>query len=247
MKLVSTLAIAAAIVGVAAGLPAPAEAQKAKRMQDEQAARQQREQPQTAQAAQAGPKRNYTKSAAKALQALQDATNKNDTAAFPAALAAAQAEAKTTDDRWFIAQMQLAMAQKSQDPVALRAAVEAVLKSGGAPAEDQPKLYKAVGGFAMNAKDYPGAIAAYQEALRLAPNDADVANNLVIAYREQKNYPQAIAIVEQRIAATKAAGQKPDEKLYLIALQTALDGKVNAKVLPLTRDFISAYPTICCR
>jgi tetratricopeptide (TPR) repeat protein len=225
----------------------PADAQRAQRAQEDQAAKQQRDQSKGSkkeQAAEAaGPKRNYSKEAMKPLQELQAAATANDTAGFPAKLAAAQAVAKTPDDRYIIAQLQLQMAQKANDSAGTRAAVDAMLRSGGATAEETPRLYRALGGLAINAKDYPAALAAYQQYLKLNPNDPEVVNNVVVLHRDQKQYPQAIAILEQNIAAAKAAGQKPDEKTYRLALQTALDGKVTNRILPLTREFLAAYPS----
>jgi tetratricopeptide (TPR) repeat protein len=231
MKMVSTLAIAATVLTAGAALSSPAFAQKKGKEQAQAAAPAE------------GPKRNYTKSAMKALQELQAAANAGDPTDFATKLAAAQAAAKNADDRYFIGQMQLTMAQKSSNDAALREAVTAVLNSGGASAEESVKLRRALGSLAVRSKDYPAAIAAFQEVLKANPNDAAVQNDLIVIYREQKQYPQAIAILEQSIAASKAAGQKPPENTYKLALQTALDGKVQGKILPLTREFLSAYPT----
>ena len=236
MKLSSTLTAATSVLVIAAGLVAPANAQRAPKTEKKQA-----EQPQQAQ--QTGPKRNYSKGAMKAFQELQTAANANDTATFPAKLAAAQALAKTADDRYFVAQMQFAMAQKAGDEAGLRRAVDAMIRSGGATAEELPKLQRGLGALAAKAKDYPAAIAAYQMVLKSNPNDAAVLNDLVIMHREQRQYPQAIALLEQSMAASKAAGQKPAESTYRLALQTALDGKVQTKIVPLTREWVAAYPS----
>ncbi len=194
-------------------------------------------------AAQAGPKRNFTKGALKALQELQAAADAGDTATYPAKLAAAQALAKTPDDRFFIAQTQYVLAQKVKDVLAIGRAVEAMIQSGGATAEDMPRLLRARGALAANRKDYPAAIAAYQEVLKTSPNDAAIMNDLVLLYREQKQYSQASAVIDQSIAVKKAAGQKPDENTYKLALQTALDGKIRGKIMPLTREWLAAYPS----
>jgi tetratricopeptide (TPR) repeat protein len=135
------------------------------------------------------------------------------------------------------------MAQKSNNDAALREAINAVLASGGATAEDSLKLRRAQGSLAVRVKDYPTAIAAFQEVLKANPNDAAVQNDLMVIYRDQKQYPQAIAMLEQTMASAKAAGQKPTENTYKLALQTALDGKVQSKILPLTREFLAAYPS----
>lgn len=236
MTVSKSMVVAASALGLVCVQAAPAEAQRAPRSESKRGSAQ-------AQPAETGPKRNYTKSAQKALQELQVAANAGDTAAFPVKLAAAQAAAKSPDDRYFIAQMQLAVAQKSNDQVASRAAIDALVRSGAATPEELPRFYKALGGLALNAKDYPAAIAAYQEVLKVQPNDPDVNNNMIILYRDQKQYPQALALVEQQLAAGKANGQKAPENMYRLAVQTALDGKLNNRLVPLTREWLAAYPS----
>jgi tetratricopeptide (TPR) repeat protein len=236
MKRSFTLA-AASILGMAAGLAVPADAQRAPSTPKKQAQAPQQ------QAQQTGPKRNISKGALKPLQELQTAANAGDAANFPAKLAAAQAAAKTADDRYFVAQLQFVMAQKSGDEAVMRQAVNAMIRSGGATAEELPKLHRGSGALAAKAKDYPAAIASYQEVLKANPNDADVLNDLVLMYREQKQYPQAIALLEQSMATAKAAGQKPPESSYRLALQTALDGNVKTRIVPLTREWVAAYPS----
>jgi tetratricopeptide (TPR) repeat protein len=139
--------------------------------------------------------------------------------------------------------MQLSMAMKANDEAAKRAAVDAVIASGGATQEELPRLLRAQGDFAINAKDYARAAAAYGRVLELQPGNGDVLNNLIIAHREQKNYPAALAAVRQAIQASKAAGQPAPENLYRLGLQTALDAKMNNELAPLTREFLVAHPT----
>lgn len=227
MKIVSSLALAAAIAGgTLAAAPAPAQNQNAPAP------------------AQAEPRKfNFSKEARKALQELQAAANAGDAANFPAKLAAAQAAAKNADDRYFIAQMQLVYAQKVKDSAATSAAVDAIIASGGATPAELPRLYRAQGDFAVNAKNPDKAVAAYTKYLELQPGDADVLNNLIIIHRERKAYPQALALTRQAIAARKASGQPAPESLYRLGLQTALDSNAKAEIGSLSREFLSAYPT----
>jgi lipopolysaccharide biosynthesis regulator YciM len=234
MKTSFTLVVAASVLGITTALVSPANAQRAP-TEKKQAA--------PAKVEQAGPKRNFTKAAAKALQELQVAANAGDTANFPAKLAAAQAGAKTSDDRYFIAQMQYLMAQKANDEPGLRRAINAMVQSGGASAEEMPKLHRVLGALAVKAKDYPAAIAAYQQVLKTSPNDVAVTGDLILLYRDQKQNAQALALAEQSIAASKVGGQKAPESIYRLALQSALDGKIQGKILPLTREWLAAYPS----
>ena len=227
MKLVSTLALAAILATSGATLAAPAFAQGA------------------AAAKPAAPQRkfNFTKGAQKALADLQKAANAGDPATFPTALAAAQAAAKNADDRYFIAQMQLAYATKTNSDADKSTAVDAIIASGGALPDEMDRLYRAQADFALNAKDYDKAMAAYAKVLETNPGDAAVLNNMVVLHRERKAYPQAFALVRQAINATKTSGQPVSENMYRLGLQTALDGQMKAEVVPITRELLVAHPT----
>lgn len=229
MKIVSTLALAAVLATGGALAADPALAQK-KGAEQQQAAGQQR-------------KFNFSKEARPTLAALQTAAGSTDPAAFQTALSAAQAAAKNADDRYFIAQQQLRFAQATNSDAGKQAAVDAIIASGGAQPDELPRLYRAQADFAANAKDYPKAIAAYQKVLELQPGDQTVLTNLIVLQRQNKNYPQAIALVRQAINSGKSAGQPVPENLYKLGLQTALDAKMNNELVPLTREFLAAYPT----
>ena len=226
MKPISKLALATALALGGAAFAAPAVAQKA----DAEQAQPQR-------------KFNFSKGAQKPLAELQKAANAGDPATFPTALAAAQAVAQNADDRYLIAQMQLTYALKTNDKPAQAQAVDAIIASGGALNDELLRLYRVQADFAVNAKDYDRAITAYGKVLELQPGDANVINNLVIIHRERKNYPQALALIRQQISAGKAAGTSAPENIYRIGLQTALDGKLNAELMPMTREFLAAYPS----
>ena len=226
MKPISKLALATALALGGAVFAAPAAAQKA----DAEQAQPQR-------------KFNFSKGAQKALAEVQKAANAGDPATFPTSRAAAQAVAQNADDRYLIAQMQLTYALKTNDNPAQAQAVDAIIASGGALNDELLRLYRVQADFAVNAKDYDRAITAYGKVLELQPGDANVINNLVIIHRERKNYPQALALIRQQISAGKAAGTSAPENIYRIGLQTALDGKLNAELMPMTREFLAAYPS----
>jgi tetratricopeptide (TPR) repeat protein len=229
MKIASKLASAATLAICSAALAAPAYAQTKPAEQQAPAAQQR--------------KFSFTKGATKSLQALQVAATAGDATTFPAALAAAQAVAKNADDRYFIAQMQLTYASKTNDEAGKRAAVDAIVASGGAQPDELQRLYRAQADFALNAKDYDRALAAYGKVLQAQPNDTAVLNNMVLLHRQRKDHGQAIALVRQAIASNKASGQKVPEGLYKLGLQSALDAKMNNELVPLTREFLGAYPT----
>jgi tetratricopeptide (TPR) repeat protein len=234
MKITSTLALAATLATGGALLAGPAVAQK----KGQQAAAQQ-----PAAGAAQQRKFEFSKEARAALGPLQTAASGTDPAAFQTALAAAQAVAKNADDRYFIAQMQLKFAQATNNEAGKSAAVDAIIASGAAQPSELLPLYRAQADLAANAKNYGKAVTAYQKVLELQPGDQTVLNNLIILQRQNKNYPQAIALVRQAIAASKASGQPAPENLYRLGLQTALDANMKNELIPLSREFVSAYPT----
>ena len=225
MKRISPVALAAALAFGAAVVATPAIAQKGQ------------------EAAPEPRKFNFSKGAQKPLSELQKAATAGDAATYPAALAAPQAVAQNADDRYFIAQMQLTYALRTNDKPGQAAAVDAIIASGGAQNDELLKLYRAQADFALNAKDYDRAIPAYNKVLELQPGEPAALNNLIVIHRERKNYPQALTLIRQQMAASKAGGTPVPENLYRLGLQTALDANMSAELAPLAREFVAAYPT----
>ena len=77
-----------------------------------------------------------SKDARKALVELQGAVNAKNAAAIPGLVAAAQAVAKTTDDKCFIAQMQLKVAADAKDIARHRRGARSPAASGQIPATE---------------------------------------------------------------------------------------------------------------
>lgn len=185
---------------------------------------------------------NFSDAARPALAELQTAAQGTDAAAFQAALAKAQAAAKTTDDRYVIAQFQLNQAIKTNDEAGKLAAIEAMIQSGGATEAELPSLYSNLGAITFNAGNYAKAAEAFKKLVELQPNNADAKSNLAAALAQQGNPAEAAALVQQRIAAAKAANQEVPEGLYKQALALAYEAR-SPQSLELSRDLIAAYPT----
>src|ERR1700684_1369715 len=112
MKLVSTLATAAALVAAGA-VASPTFAQA------------------PAQPAQPARKFNISPAARKPLTDLQKAVNAKDETAYPAALAAAQGAATTTDDKYVLAKLMLQHSEQVNDAAAPLAAYQGGGARGG--------------------------------------------------------------------------------------------------------------------
>ncbi len=227
MKSISALAIAVSLLAGGAVVAAPAAAQKNKK---------QAEQSQE-------PKLTLSKEERATLVPLQTAINANDFATAATLLPAAQAAAKGADARYILAGLQLKIATANKDEAAQAAAIEALLASGRVAAQDQTRLYSALGGLYTNLKRPEQAAAALQKLGELDPNST--APVLALAEtRARENKPaEAIALIDRAIGLAKANGQPVPESWYRRALKFAYEAKLPAQTLRTSQALVAAYPT----
>lgn len=232
MKLVTTTALAL----VAAFAAAPAAAQYGAAAQQQQTAAQ------AAPAKQAAPQIKPSAKALKAIVDLQDAVKKNDFANVPAKVAAAKAVASTKEDRYLVGKLQLDAARAANDNAALVAAIDTIAGSGYLDTEKVGGLYQDVGGIFFNAKQFPQAAAAYQKAIAIDSRNGEASRMLGITLFEQGQKSEAAAALQKYIHTSSAAGQKPTEDTYRIAVQSAFDAKL-PEASGLARQWLEAYPS----
>lgn len=246
MKTASTFALAMALAVAGGAFAQPAAAQRAPSRDTQQQPAPEEGKPQARQipgeVEVGGRKLKLGKAARKPLADLQAAYNAGDAAGFAAALAVAEAAARTSDERYYLGQLRLAQAIKANDDAQKIAALDALIRSGGATAEELPKFYQTLGALHYNAKRYDQAAAAFQKLVELQPTNKDAANNLAAALMQTNNPTQAAATLEQQIAAAKAANQPIPEATYKQALDLAYKAK-SPKSIELSRDIVAAYPT----
>ena len=189
-----------------------------------------------------GPEVKVSSGARKDIAALQVAVNAKDTANIPARLAAAQAKAKTKDDQYAIAQLQLRAAVDANDNPAIIAGLQAVVNSGFlSPAETLPH-YLNLGKLNYNAKAYEPAAAAFEQMLKIDPNNVDATVLLAESRNGQGRTAEAVTLIQKAIAAKTAAGQKAEESWYKRAVALAFNAKL-ANAPELGRQWVAAYPT----
>ena len=185
---------------------------------------------------------NISSSARKEIVELQTAVNAKDAANIPAKLAAAQAKAKTKDDRYVIAQLQLRAAVDAQDNAGITTAIDAVLASEVLPAADTVPLYVNLGKLQYNAKAYDKAGSAFERALQIDPNNVDATVMLAEARNGQGRTAEAVTLIQKAIATRVAAGQKPEENWYKRAVKLSFDAKLPTSPT-IAREWITAYPS----
>lgn len=179
--------------------------------------------------------------AAKALTDLQKTVNAKDTANIPAKVAAAQAVAKTADDRFFIAEMQLKAAIDSNDRNAAIAAADAIAASGFPATAHLVDLYSGIGGQFYEAKDFARAETYFRKALALNPASTKTMLLVGEALHGAGKGAEAAQIMYKALSAAQTAGVKLEEKSYKRAAGIAFDAK-SALALPLSKLWVKNYP-----
>jgi tetratricopeptide (TPR) repeat protein len=189
-----------------------------------------------------GNKINVSKAALKPIRELQAAVEAKDTANIPAKLAAAQAVAKSADEKYLVAQLQLKAAVAANNEAAMGAAIEAMLASGGADPATTGRLSLNLGKIQYNGKQYAQAAASFERALAANPADTDALVLLAETRNSQGQASAAIALLERALKAKTASGQKADQAWYKRAVGLAYEAKLPAAI-EFSRQWVAAYPT----
>lgn len=189
-----------------------------------------------------GRKYDLSGSGRKAIVALQQAVTAKDAAAISAALTAANAAAKTKDDRYVIAQLQLKGALDTKNSAGITAALEAMLASGGATRDELVPLHTNLGKQFYAAKQFDRAAAEFEKAVVIDPSNSDATVMLAEARKAQGRGAEAVALLQKGIAAKVAAGQKAPEEWHKRAVALAFEAKMPT-ANQLSRDWVAAYPT----
>lgn len=152
-------------------------------------------------------------------------------------LAEAEALAKTPDEIYTLNSIRLNVGIGLKDEAVQRTAVEGMLASGATPAADVPKFEFFSGQFAMNGKDYDGAIGHFKKAVDLGyPGSAAP---LLLA---ESNFQKAISLSSGGQLTPQA---KPFAQAGLPYLKRAIDiEKAAGTPVPATwysRGFSMAY------
>ena len=225
MKLITTtaLALAAALIASPAAAqtasPAPAAAQ-----------------------APAQPQIKPSPKAVKAIVDLQTAVNAKDYANVPAKLAAAQAVATTKEDHYLIGTLQLRAADAQKDSAATAAAVDAIVQSGYLTTPKSAEMYSALGVTDFKDKQYSQAAQAFKKSVALNPNDLEIANLLGRSLFLAGQKADAASTLNHIIQTSVAAGQKPSEDLYRLAVQSAADAQ-SPEAAAIAQEWLTAYPS----
>ena len=223
MKLVSSLALAAALLSAGFATPAFAKEKPA--------------------ATPASPLNDLSKEFRIPAAAVQKALQAKDYAAASAALPAAEAAATKPGDKYYAGLFRYQVSVAMKDDKGATAGVQAMLMSGVAPPEQAGTLNMHLGREAYFAKDYAKSATYLAEAIRVGKPTPETYILAADVNFKQKQYPAGLAYAEQAVAAQKALGQPVSEDWYNRGLAGAYNAKLPSETVKWSTLLVKAYPT----
>ena len=197
--------------------------------------------PPAAAAAPAQRQLKLTPTAQKAIIDLQTAVKAKNSSAIPGLVAAASALAKTPDDRYAIASLQLQAAAEVDDNAGLVAAADA-MRANGSPTDTLVRVYLHAGQSFGNAKQFALATSALDKALAIDPTNVDALLLKSDLSLKQGNPAASVGALNQAIARNKATGQAIPEGWYQAAVARSYEAKLPS-TYEAARKWVTAYPT----
>lgn len=223
----------------------PADAQGVAARQRDQQERQQRrgrgEQGQQQQ--QAGQIQNLSREENTAIVPVYQAVQASDWPTATAALPAAQAAAQSPYARYVVGQLQLQIGRGTNNTQMQSQAVDAMIASGGAPAEGLRPLLGAQADFAIQARNYAAAEAPLTRLIEGEPNNTQLLNTLAQVKLRLNKRDEAVALTRRVMELSQASGQPAPEAAYRQVLAIAYEGRQGPAAITAARDLIRAYPT----
>jgi len=181
-----------------------------------------------------------------ALAPADAAVKAKNVAAAEAAVANARSIAKTPDEQFVVAQFAVQTAQLSGDQTKVLAALDEMIATGEAAGRltqaEKAKYYWIQSYSAYQAKNYPKAEAGAKAAIANGSTEVDAPAVLADSQSRQGKTAEAIATLEQSMAARAAAGQPVPSEFYGRGADMASRAKDSASFVKITTAWLGAYP-----
>ncbi|MBX3561898.1 MAG: hypothetical protein KF780_08795 [Sphingomonas sp.] len=230
----TTIAVAAALVAAGAFVQFSADAQGLK-MRDRE--KQERGK------AQGQPRLpNTTRAENEAILPLYQAVQAQDWTAARAAVPAAQAGAESPANRYLVGQLMLNTGRGAEDARLQAQAVDQMVASGGAPAEQIGTLLNVQADLAIQAQNWAAAEAPLTRLLASDPNNVQRITTLAQVKLRLNRGDEAQALFQRALDASTASGQAAPEDLYRRLLATAYEARQPRQSIDLSRQLVRAYP-----
>lgn len=237
MNRISTVAIAAALLGTGALAAAPASAKDKKQEQAQ------------------GSGLKLGADVLKVAQPAQAALKAKDYATAEPLVAQTEAAAKTDDEKYIAAALRYDLengklyAAQDANPkapvneTALAAPLDALLANPKTPADARGRYAFRRGALSFNSHQYPQAIQYFQQAKQLGYTDDNIDLQIVKAKMESGDTAGGSADLQATMDRMTAAGQKPPEDYYRYAIARSNQSKDKAATVAWLTRYGKAYPT----
>lgn len=169
---------------------------------------------------------DFSKEFVEAYQPLAKAAE-GDPASVTAGIPAMAALIKSPDEKLAGGQLIYNVGAKVKDQALQYQGVKLMIESGKLPAESQGAVYLAAGQIGYNMKDFAAARTYLQQAATIAPNDPQIPAVIAETYVQDKNFPQALASLEQAMKLRAAAGQPATDNDAFRGLAIAANNGMN--------------------
>jgi len=185
---------------------------------------------------------SLTRGVNNALAEAQKATNAGDLAAAGAALEKARGVSGKTDyDDYMINSVAVTVAVKGQDMAAAATAAEAAADSPAIPDDQKQATLRTALILANNQKHFDKSVV-YAKALSATnPTDQTSQTAIIQAYYFAKDYPDALAAIQKRVDADKAAGKPVDRQTLQMMLDIKVAQKDEAGAEQILEQLVAAY------
>lgn len=182
----------------------------------------------------------------KALQPAEAAIKAKNIPGAEAAIANARNTAKTPDEKFVVAQFAIQAAQASGDQAKILVALDELVATGEAANQltqaDKAKYYWVQAYSAYQAKNYAKAEAAAKVAIANGSTEVDAPAVLADSLARQGKTAEAIATLEQTMAARAAAGQPVPTEFYARGADMASRAKDAPSFVKITTAWMAAHP-----
>ena len=173
-----------------------------------------------------------------------------DLATAEAQLGAADAAARNDDDHYLVQQLRVqleaakfnAAPATGRNPAALSAAIDALASNPRTPATQQGTLVYTEAGFYYDAHRYAQALPLLLRARQLGVTNPDLNLQIAQSKLQTNDVAGGVADLQTAIAAERAAGRKPSENWYRIAINALMNAHMNDQLASWLRMWLVDYP-----
>lgn len=186
---------------------------------------------------------NLSRDENNAVRPLYQAVQAHDWPTATAALPAAQAALQSVPGKYLIGQLMLDIGRGTSDAAMQSRAVDAMIASGGAPADVMLQLLAAQAGFLIQANNLAGAEAPLNRLIQLDPANVERITQLAEVEIRLGKRNEALALYRRALQLGEANGAHAPEQIYRQTLALAYEGHMAQPAIEFARTLVTIYPS----